>query len=107
MVTSASTGVEVRSLEYGSDLAGRMVESSVGLAVDGRSTGRRRDQPEQNPQRGRLPGSVGAKEAGHGAGPDREVQVIDRKGRPEVLAEPLDDDLALGHPVTLKGHRHS
>ena len=103
MIAGVPAGVEVRSLEYRSDLASRVVKSSIRLAVDSRLSRRGRNQPEQNPQRGRLSGSVGSEEAGDRGRPDGEVQVIDRNGRPEVLPKSLDDDLALGHPVTLKG----
>ncbi len=61
---------------------------------------RRPDLIEQRPDGRRLAGAVGAQEPEHLAGPDVEVQVLQRPHTPIVLGEPLGVDRGLSvHPA--------
>ena len=55
------------------------------------------DQPEQDPQRCRLPGAVGAEVAVDVAGADRQVHVVDRGDVSVALDEPTRFDGRAAH----------
>src|SRR5262249_57109935 len=67
VVATAAAGVEVVRFEYRSDPADRLLELPVAAAEDERLACRRLRQPQEQPQRRRLAGAVGAEEAGHRA----------------------------------------
>ena len=66
-----------------------------GSPLDQRLAAARPQQAEQRPHRRRLAGAVGAEEAGHAAGLDREGEVVDGHGLAVALGQ--ISNLELGH----------
>src|SRR6188474_1605452 len=60
---------------------------------------RRRDEPEQHADRGRLAGAVSAEEAAQRSAPNLEIEPIDSAHRSEFFCEPgrYDDGVCFTH----------
>src|SRR5512133_3947774 len=99
MVAGAAAGMEAGGLQHRANLANRIYQFSIQLAVDSGAAGGGGDQPEQGAQGGGLAGPVGAQEADHGALVDLEAEVVDGDDLPEALGESLDGDD--GHSLLL------
>jgi hypothetical protein len=78
-------------------VGGRLDVEDVGLA------GRGPDEVEQRPDRGGLPGAVGAEEPEHLAGVDLEVDVDDPAVLAVGLGEAFGADDACGHAGPFEG----
>ena len=57
----------------------------------------RRQDRREDPDRGRLPGAVGAEEAEHGAGLHREGHAVERDDLPELLPDVFHLDGRVAH----------
>ena len=77
VVVGGAAGVHRARLEQRADLVQRRGVVAVVLAVDGDVARRRRVEPEDQPHRRRLAGSVRPEEPRHDARPDREVEPVD------------------------------
>src|SRR5437879_9358482 len=94
MTAARPLRVIVRGLEHRADVSDGLRELAVRLAVDHRATGCRAHEPEQDPQRGRLPRPVWAEERGDAGGRDAEAETVDRGRLPIALVEVGDLDHA-------------
>jgi hypothetical protein len=80
-------------LEHGPYLAARVGDVTVYPAADQRLAARRRDEPEQHPQRRRLARAIWAQQADHTPRVDLKAEIIDSTGRPEILSQPVNRNL--------------
>jgi hypothetical protein len=108
--TTARSGEPVQELAAGHprvelELAGeiaaaRMDRDTVAAAVEAEhpSASRARvTEVQQRPDRGRLPGTIGAKEPEHLPRLDTQVQMVDRDRLPEHLRQPIGFDRGAHH----------
>jgi hypothetical protein len=92
MVPPGALRVKVRRLEHRADRANRIPRQAVGPSLDRGRARRRVDEPEQDPQRRRLPGAVRPEEPGDPPCRDVEAEPVDRGRLPVALAEVGDLD---------------
>ena len=92
VVAGAAAAVHGPGVQQRPDLAHRGGRPLVRLAVDGDDPRTGPVQAEDQPHGRGLPGAVPAEEPGHGAAPDPEAQVSDRRGRSVPLGESARHD---------------
>ena len=92
MVASGAARVHVPGVEQRTDLLQRMGQRDVVAPVEPSRAGVGVVEPEHQPQRGRLAGTVGSEEAGDAARAHVEAEVPHRDAPAEALAEPADLD---------------
>ncbi len=93
VVAAGQEAVEGRLLERGAELPRRVRMIGPGVvAADPGGAPVRVQQPQEDADRGRLAGAVGAQEPEDLALGDAERDVIDRADAAEVLGEPIDLD---------------
>src|SRR5690242_11446046 len=88
-----------------------MIQFRIGPAVDRRGSGRWRGQADQRPQRGGLPGTVRAQEAGDLPWFEADGEVVNRGDRSVAFGEVVEADpghrwrslVAVGEVVTVDG----
>ena len=91
VVAAATTGVETR-IEHAPDRPLGMRQLGVGEVAKLRSTGRRGDQPDENPHRGGFPRAIGPEKAGYASRLDHEAEIVYGEGAVVALDQPIDDD---------------
>ncbi len=88
VVAAVASRVEIARLEHRPDPADRLVELSVAAAEDVRVAGRRFCEPQEQSQRRRLAGTIGAEKAGDGAPLEREGDAVDCRELPVAFRQP-------------------
>jgi hypothetical protein len=92
VVTRGAARVEPGGVERGADDGRRAAQLRVPVPLDQRGARVGGREPEQHPERRRLPGAVRPEEPRDGAGPHHQVQAVDGPDVAEPLGQPADRD---------------
>src|SRR3954454_1861309 len=92
VVAAATTWMEARVLEHGPDFGARLAEILEVAPTECDVAPVGVNEPEEDPEGGALPGTVGAEKPGDASGSDLEGEIGHGLNRAEALAHPCDLD---------------